>query len=369
MNTKYLLYAEGNDSIDVLNQFPNDFLMTVQRLLAEPLIPIPVSSQFCELEENSANVEYGPQMDDCIFIAVAIPRKDKSVWTTFAHLIAEGMLCMRKPTLSFYYDKDRFYIFMCQHEETTQLVLLQLISDYFHPHPQFDPVSTTLAHIVDQDAIMTWELLNDYISYIYSSKLSEEVSDFRHKYVRWTLLTPTETNQDTSIEALITIFAKMNGYKYGQYGDPHSRLYSIGELAIPHEEIQNLDDHLENYVTSTMDEMKDREHNNLFISEASIIGFIWFCSKSENNPFGYTEEESEHMMNAIKNLAESSDFKFPMTMCTITKSPEKDPDRPKMMYAYGTTLSAVDRSLSDGMEVLVGRIYDRINGIDDEEGE
>jgi hypothetical protein len=56
-------------------------------------------------------------------------------------------------------------------------------------------------------------------------------------------------------------------------------------------------------------------------------------------------------------------------MCTITKSPEKDPDRPKMMYAYGTTLSAVDRSLSDGMEVLVGRIYDRINGIDDEEGE
>lgn len=367
MNTRYLLYAEGNDSIDVLNQFPNEFLIMVQRVNAEPLIPIPVSSQFCELEENSTNMEYGPQMDDHIFIAVAIPRKDKSVWTTFAHLVAEGMLCMRKPTLKFHYDEEKFYVFMCQHEEAKQVVLEQLISEHFDKRPQFDPVSTTFSHIVDQDAIMTWELLNDYISYIYSSKLSEEASDFRHKYVRWTLLTPTETNQNMPIESLITIFAKMNGYKYGQYGDPHSRLYSIGELAIPHEEIQNLDDHLESYVKSTMDEMKDREHSNLFVSKASIIGFIWFCSKSENNPFGYTEEESEHMMNSIKNLTASSDFKFPMTMSTISKSPEKDPDRPKMMYAYGTTLSAVERCLADGMEVLVGRIYDRINGINEEE--
>lgn len=361
MNTKYLLYAEGNDSIEVLNQFPNDFLMTVQRLLAEPLIPIPVSSQFCELEENSTNMEYGPQMDDRIFIAVAIPRNDKSVWTTFAHLIAEGMLCMRKPTLSFYYDKDRFYIFMCQHEEAMQVVLEQLISEHFDKRPQFDPVSTKFVHIVDEDAINTWELLHDYINHIYSCKLSEEVSDFRHKYVRWTLLTPTETNQNTSIDSLITIFAKMNGYKYGQYSDSHSRLYGIGELELPHEEIQNLDDHLEKYIMSTMEQIEEREHINLFAAKGSMMGFIWFCSKSENNPFGYTEEESEHIMDAIKNLIASSDFKFPTMMTTVSKSPEKDPDRPKMMYAYGTTVSSVDRSLADGMEVLVERIYDNIN--------
>lgn len=361
MNTKYLLYAEGNDSIEVLNQFPNDFLMTIQRILAEPLIPIPVSPDYGELEDNSNKVEYGPHMDDCVFIAVAIPRKDKSMWTTFAHLVAEGMLCMRKPNLSFYYDKDRFYIFMCQHEETIQLVLLQLISDHFHLRPQFDPVSTKFVHIVDEDAINTWELLHDYINHIYSSKLSEEVSDFRHKYVRWTLLTPTETNQNTSIDSLITIFAKMNGYKYGQYSDSHSRLYGIGELELPHEEIQNLNDHLENYVVSTMEQIEEREHINLFAAKGSMMGFIWFCSKSENNPFGYTEEESEHIMDAIKNLIASSDFKFPTMMTTVSKSPEKDPDRPKMMYAYGTTVSSVDRSLADGMEVLVERIYDNIN--------
>jgi hypothetical protein len=369
MNTKYVLYAEGNDSIDVLNQFPNDFLTKVQRILAEPLIPIPVSSQFCELEDNSTKIEYNPKIDDRVFIAVAIPRKDKSVWTTFAHLVAEGMLCMRKPILKFHYDEERFYVFMCQHEEATQVVLEQLISEHFDTRPQFDPVSTQLVHIVDEDAINTWELLSDYINHIYSCKLSEEVSDFRHRYVLWTLLTPTETNQNTSIDSLITIFAKMNGYKYNQYSDNCSRLYSIGELELPHEEIQNLDDHLENYVTSRMDKIEDREHNNLFVSKGSIIGFIWFCSKSENNPFGYTEEESEYIMNTIKNLADSSDFKFPTTLTTITKSPEKDPDRPRMVYAYGTTVSAVDRSLSDGMEVLIERIYDHINGIDDEEGE
>ena len=361
MNTKYLLYAEGNDSIDVLNQFPNDFLMTVQRLLAEPLIPIPVSSQFCELEENSTNMEYGPQMDDRIFVAVAIPRKDKSVWTTFAHLIAEGMLCMRKPTLKFHYDEEKFYVFMCQHEEATQIALEQLISKHFGTHPQFDPVSAEFSGIVDEDAVNTWELLHDYINHIYSSKLSEEPSDFRHKYVRWTLLTPIETNQNMPIDSLITIFAKMNGYKYGQYSDSHSRLYGIGELELPHDEIQNLDDHLEKYIMSTMEQIEERGHINLFAFKGSMMGFIWFCSKSENNPFGYTEEESEHMVNAIRNLAASLDFKFPTTVTTITKSPEKDPDRPKMVYACGTTVSSVDRSLSDGMESLAERIYDHIN--------
>lgn len=361
MNTKYLLYAEGNDSIEVLNQFPNDFLMTAQRILAEPLIPIPVSPNYGELEDNSEKVEYGPQMDDCVFIAVAIPRKDKSMWTTFAHLIAEGMLCMRMPILKFHYDEEKFYVFMCQHEEATQVVLEQLISEYFDEHPRFDPVSGKFSNIVDKDVINTWELLRDYINHIYSSKLSEEPSDFRHKYVRWTLLTPTETNQNTSIDSLITIFAKMNGYKYGQYSDSHSRLYGIGELELPHEEIQNLNDHLKNYMASTMEQIEERGQINLFASKGSIIGFIWFCSKSENNPFGYTEEESEHIMDAIKNLIASSDFKFPTINATVSKSPEKDPNRPKMMYAYGTTLSSVDKSLADGMEVLVERIYDHIN--------
>lgn len=360
MNTKYLLYAEGNDSIEVLNQFPNDFLMTAQRLLSEPLIPIPVSPNYGDLE-HSTSVEYGPQMDDCVFIGVAIPRKDKSMWTTFAHLVAEGMLCMGKPNLKFHYDEDKFYIFMCQHEEATQIALEQLISEYFDEHPRFDPISGKFSNIVDEDVINTWELLHDYINHIYSSKLSEEPSDFRHKYVRWTLLTPIETNQNMPIDSLITIFAKMNGYKYGQYSDSHSRLYGIGELELPHDEIQNLDDHLEKYIMSTMEQIEERGHINLFASKGSMMGFIWFCSKSENNPFGYTEEESEHMVNAIRNLAASLDFKFPTTVTTITKSPEKDPDRPKMVYACGTTISSVDRSLSDGMESLAERIYDHIN--------
>lgn len=361
MNTKYLLYAEGNDSIEVLNQFPNDFLTMVQKILAEPLIPIPVSSNYGELEDNSTNVEYGPSVDDCVFIAVVIPRKDKSMWKTFAHLIAEGMLCMKKPILKFHYDEEKFYVFMCQHEEAMQVVLEQLISEYFEPRPQFDPVSTEFIHIVDEDAINTWELLHDYINHIYSSKLSEEVSDFRHKYFHWVLLTPTETNQDTSIDALITMFAKMNGYKYGQYSDSNSRLYGIGELELPHEEVQNLDEHLENYMTSAIEQIESRGHVDLFASKGSVMGFIWFCSKSENNPFGYTEEESKHIMDSITNLIESSDSKFPTVMSAVSKSPEKDPDRPKMVYAYGTTISSVNKSLADGMEVLVERIYDHIN--------
>jgi hypothetical protein len=153
----------------------------------------------------------------------------------------------------------------------------------------------------------------------------------------------------------------MNGYKYGQYSDSHLRLHGIGELELPHEEIQNLDDHLENYVTSTMEQIEDQGNINLFTSKGSMMGFIWFCSKTENNPFGYTEEESEHIMDAIKNLIGSLDFKFPTVITTISKSPEKDPDRPKMVYAYGTTISSVNRSLADGIEVLVERIYNHIN--------
>ena len=360
MNAKYLLYAKGNSTIDCLLQIPKELINGIMSTVDTPMIvPIPISPNYGEMEDNSNKLEYNPQPDDRLFVCAKIPKDDLSMWTTYCHIIAKHMTEVRTPNLQLKCVEDSIYAFLYQDEKNDE-ILKNVIEEFVTIH---DNENESLG----MNNISMCELLHDYINHIYSSELSEEPSDFRHKYVRWTLLTPTETSQNMSIGSLITVFAKMNGYKYGQYSDSHLRLQGIGELELPHEEIQNLDDHLENYVTSTMEQIEDQGNINLFTSKGSMMGFIWFCSKTENNPFGYTEEESEHIMDTIKNLIGSLDFEFPTVITTISESPEKDPDRPKMVYAYGTTISSVNRSLADGMEVLVERIYDLIN--EEEENE
>jgi hypothetical protein len=360
MNAKYLLYAKGNSTIDTLLQIPKELINGIMSTVDTPMIvPIPISPNYGEMEDNSNRLEYNPQPDDRLFVCAKIPKDDLSMWTTYCHIIAKHMTEVKTPNLQLKCIEDSIYAFLYQDEKNDE-ILKNVIEEFISTH---DNENESL----NMNNISMCELLNDYINHIYSTELSEEPSDFRHKYVRWTLLTPTETSQNTSIGALITVFAKMNGYKYGQHSDSHLRVYGIGELELPHEEIQNLDDHLENYVTSTMEQIEDQGNINLFVSKGSMMGFIWFCSESENNPFGYTEEESEHIKNAINNLIDSLDFEFPTVITTISKSPEKDPDSPKMVYAYGTTVSSVNRSLADGIEVLVERIYDLIN--EEEENE
>ena len=90
-------------------------------------------------------------------------------------------------------------------------------------------------------------------------------------------------------------------------------------------------------------------------------GFIWFCNKNGKS-IGYTDEESEVLIKTIKSIMKDTDDNiFPIIESCIKQSPQKDPDMPIMVHAIGSSVSRVNNSLADGMEELVGAIYECIN--------
>ena len=90
-------------------------------------------------------------------------------------------------------------------------------------------------------------------------------------------------------------------------------------------------------------------------------GFIWFCGKNTNS-IGYTDEESEVLIKDIKNIMKDmGDNTFPIVESYIKQSPQKDRKMPIMVHAIGSSISRVDNSLAEGMEEIVGSLYDYIN--------
>lgn len=350
MNAKYLLYANGSQTIDTLLQFPKDLINGIMSTVDTPMIvPIPISPNYGEMEDKSNKIEYNPQPDNRLFVCAKIPKDDLSMWTTYCHIIAKHMTEVKTPNLQLKCVEDSIYAFLYQDEKNDE-ILKNVIEEFVTTH---DNENESL----DMNNISICELLQDYINHIYTDYMAEEASDFRHTYVHWTIILPTEYVEDTNIGNLLTMFVRMNMYKYGQYSDPHCRLHGITQLIIPHGTIDRND--IEYYLCS-IDE-KIRRKNLKMIHPLAGCGFIWFCGKNTNS-IGYTDEESELLIETIKNIMKDMDDNpFPTVESYIKQSPQKDPNTPIMVHTIGSSISRVDNSLADGMEEIVGALYDHIN--------
>lgn len=350
MNAKYLLYANGNSTMDVLSQFPEDLLLHITLTRNTPMIvPIPISPDYGEMEDNSDKIEYNPQPDNRLFVCAKIPKDDLSMWTTYCHIIAKHMTEVKTPNLQLKCVEDSIYAFLYQ-DEKNDLVLKHVIEEFV---TTYDNENESL----DMNNISICELLQDYINHIYTDYMTEELSDFRHTYVHWTIILPTEHVEDENIEILLNMFVRMNMYKYGQHSDPHCRLHGISQIIIPHETI---DRNTMEYCMCCIDE-EIRRRNLKMIHRLAGCGFIWFCGKNTNS-IGYTDEESDVLIKTIKNIMKDTDDNpFPIVESCIKQSPQKDPDTPIMIRTIGSSISKVDNSLAEGMEELVGAIYECIN--------
>lgn len=356
MNAKYLLYANGFSTIDTLCQFPKDLINGIMMTVDTPMIvPIPISPNYGEMEDNSNKLEYNPQPDDRLFVCAKIPKDDLSMWTTYCHIIAKHMTEVKTPNLQLKCIEDSIYAFLYQ-DEKNDIVLKHVIEEFVTTH---DNENESL----DMNDISACELLQDYINHIYTDYMAEEGSDFRHTYVHWTIILPTDYIENENIEILLNMFVRMNMYKYGQYSDPHCRLDAISKIIIPHGTIDR--NNIEYYMCCIDEEIKRK--NLKIVHRLAGCGFIWFCGKNTNS-IGYTDEESEVIIKTIKSIMKDMDDNpFPIVESYIKQSPQKDPNTPIMVHTFGSSISNVNNSLADGMEVLVGRIYDLIN--EEEENE
>ena len=350
MNAKYLLYANGNSTMDVLSQFPEDLLLHITLTRNTPMIvPIPISPDYGEMEDNSNKVEYNPQPDDRLFVCAKIPKDDLSMWTTYCHIIAKHMTEVKTPNLQLKCVEDSIYAFLYQ-DEKNDLVLKDVIEKFVSTH---DNENESL----DMNNLSICELLQDYINHIYTDYMAEELSDFRHTYVHWTVILPTDYVENENIEILLNMFVRMNMYKYGQYSDPHCRLLGISRIIIPH---GTIDRNTMEYYMSWNDE-KIKRKNLKMIHRLAGYGFIWFCGKNTNS-IGYTDEESEVLIKDIKSIMKDMDDNtFPIVESYIKQSPQKDPNTPIMVHTIGSSISRVDNSLAEGMEEIVGSLYEYIN--------
>ena len=99
---------------------------------------------------------------------------------------------------------------------------------------------------------------------------------------------------------------------------------------------------------------------------ARQYGFIWFISESENNPYGFTVEESEHLKKVIKDNQPSTCV--PIVECTVSDTKRNNQ---KMIMTFGSSLSNIEGALADSsgeiITNLTRKIYYYINGIEEEE--
>ena len=105
----------------------------------------------------------------------------------------------------------------------------------------------------------------------------------------------------------------------------------------------------------------EMEDNSNMVHRSAGCGFIWFCGKNANS-IGYTDKESEVLIKTIKSIIKDMDDNpFPIVESRIKQSPQKNPNMPIMVHTIGSTISKVENSLAEGMEEIVGTLYEYIN--------
>lgn len=331
MNTIFKLYASGSNSIDVLNQFPNEILEEVKSSDFGLPIAIPVGKDYGELVDNSSQVSFNPSYDDRVFVGISIPKDETDMWTTYCHIVADNMLLTRSAALKMICDEDNILIFIYQDDMQDEYFINNAMSLIESMHSE-------------EYELGICELLHDYINQIYQSRLMDETTDFRHKCVKWTILIPDleELENDNYLYAAINGYRTMNMYKFCQYSDIRLSSFDIHELS--HEDI-NENMKLEEDVMNT--------------------GFIWFGTNTENNPFGYTDNENKMIIKCIDKSLKESKSVFPTVVSMIRNSKDKDPDESIKICTIGSTISCVDRSLAERIDPVVDEIYKYINKEDE----
>ena len=393
MESKFYIYGPGNSSTDVIDELPRDFLRNAYE--AAFLFPtiIPVSQEYGEMMDSHEQYETNPSPDDRLLVYAKMPLKDKSMWTTYCHIIAEHSSKLSMPQLDIYCDDE--YVYFVIYSENFDPMAREKVKKgikYFGGYLVGIREATMEMH--NQDIC---EILKDYIHHIRGHYLDNEPSDFRHNFVDWHIIFPTDIyEEDETFKEAINVFSAMQKYKYGQYSSKDDRLRGIYHMYVPHENINQTFigyiDHLRGIYESAMQEAYDKgaslvnnglntnissedyiaEHSNELKARmetkiAHAYGFIWFISKNPNNPYGYTIEESQYLEKLINDNQPSTCI--PMVKCQL-KNPNKK-DQPLMIVSVGSTFSNVSGCLADAsddiMIHLVRRIYNYINGIEGED--
>jgi hypothetical protein len=208
------------------------------------------------------------------------------------------------------------------------------------------------------------EILKDYVLYIRGYYLDNEPSDFRHAFVGWNFIFPTKIyEEDHTFKEFIDIFSALQKYKYGQYSSKDYRLAGIYNMQIPRE---NIDQTFEEYIDYMIGNIKAIRKETIEAYLARQYGFIWFISESENNPYGFTVEESAYLKKLIYDNQPSTCV--PMLECTVSDAKRNNQ---KMIMTVGSALSNIEGVLADSsgeiITNLTRRIYYYINGIEEEE--
>lgn len=353
-NTTYVLYGPGKDSSEVLGNFPTGLKKTADKANFPCPICIPVNSEYGALEDSHNKMEINPHEDDRILVCAIIPKDSVSDWTTYCHILADHLskTNRRKADFKMCADDKNIYAFLYQDDlsNTYSKKLLDYIYEYYS-HLRFYLENTQSSDNWKQESENNesiCNLLKDYINHLYTYTLEKEGTDFRHKGVIWTILFPDKSvYNDEKFMSSINAFKTLNKYKYAQYSSPNTRLLGILNQCLPHDEISE-----ENYLNIEMmissnnqriNEWLPDNSDSWFIAPEAKHGYIWFCSQTENNPYGYTEEESKIMTKHFQNRWKKSMFPFVISTYMNTKIP----GNPMFACACGVTITNIEGAFAD----------------------
>ena len=360
--SKFYIYGPGNSSVELMDELPTDFLGNAYKAGFMFPVIIPVTHGYGEMVDSQERYETNPSPDDRLLVYAKMPINDKSMWTTYCHIIAEHSSKLMIPQTDVYCDEEYVY-FVIYNETPDEFEFMRDTMKesikYFDGYLSGIQKATVESH--NQDIC---EILKDYIRYIRGYYLDNEPSDFRHAFVGWHLIFPTKIyEEDPTFKEFLDIFSALQKYKYGQYSSKDYRLAGIYNIQIPRE---NIDQTFEEYIDYMRGTFKAIRKETIEGYLARGYGFIWFISESENNPYGFTAEESAHLKKLISDNQPSTCF--PMLECTVSDTKRNNQ---KMIMTIGSALSNVEGALADSSDEIITnltrRIYYYINGIEEEE--
>lgn len=376
-NTTYVLYGPGKDSSEVLGNFPTGLMKTAFKANFLCPICVPVNSEYGDLADSHSKLETNPRENDRILVCAVIPKNPVSDWITYCHILADHLskTNRRKADFKMCADEENIYAFLYQDDfsNTRSKELLEYICEYYS-HLRFyleNVQSSDDWKQKSENDESICDLLRDYINHLYSDTLEKEPTDFRHNGVIWTILVPdVMVYDDEKFMSGINAFKSLSKYKYSQYSSPHTRLLGIMTQCLPHDEISEENHYNIDIVISnnnrTINELLPDDSDALFIGPEAKHGYIWFCSSTENNPYGYTEEESKIMTKHFENHWKELSM-FPFVMSTVRN--KKIPGSPMLVCACGVTITNIEGAFADDNEGtccagLHKEIWKYINGED-----
>ena len=360
--SKFYIYGPGKSSVELMDELPTDFLGNAYKAGFMFPVIIPVTHEYGEMMDSQEQYETNPSPDDRLLVYAKMPINDKSMWITYCHIVAEHSSKLMMPQTDVYCDEEYVYFIIYKENPDEFNMIRDTMKEgiiYFIEY--LSGIKKATVETYNQDIC---EILEDYICHIRGHYLDNEPSDFRHTFVGWHFIFPTKIYEEDSIfKEFIDIFSVLQKYKYGQYSSKDNRLMNIWNIVIPRE---NIDQTFEAYIDYMIGAPEAIRKGIIESFLARQYGFIWFISESENNPYGFTVEESEHLKKVIKDNQPSTCV--PIVECTVSDTKRNNQ---KMIMTFGSSLSNIEGALADSsgeiITNLTRKIYYYINGIEEEE--